>query len=258
MRRTAILAARHGPRCRNAFTHTPTTTPALYHAATATPFVPRRPAGLANARRTLSSKSEDTAPPEGAADAPKAEDGPAAAADADAAADDGAPPAAEPTEADKISELEEELRRMKDQYVRSLAEQENTRRIAKRDVESARQYAVSSFAKSLLTTSDNLERAMTAVPEELRDKSSGDNPVLASLYEGIQLTEEGLTKAFKKNGLVKFGEVGDVFDPNSHEAMYEYPDPEKEAGSVGQVMSKGFLLHGRVIRPAEVGVVKKT
>jgi len=254
MRRTAILAARHGPRCRNAFAHTPTTTPALYHAATATPFVPRRKAGFANARRTLSSKSENTAQPEGAADAPKAEDGPAA----EAAANDGPPPAAEPTEADKISELEEELRKMKDQYIRSLAEQENTRRIAKRDVESARQYAVSSFAKSLLTTSDNLERAMTAVPEELRDGSSGDNPVLASLYEGIKLTEEGLTKAFKKNGLVKFGEVGDVFDPNSHEAMYEYPDPEKEAGSVGQVMSKGFQLHGRVIRPAEVGVVKKS
>lgn len=150
-------------------------------------------------------------------------------------------------------ELEEQVKELKNQLLRGLAEQENTRRIAKKDVQSAKNFAVSSFAKSLLETSDNLSRALESVTEE--DLKS--NAVLSNLYEGIQMTEAGLVKAFEKNGLVRYGDVGDVFDPNKHEALFEYPDPEKEAGSVGQVMKKGFLLNDRVVRPAEVGVVKK-
>lgn len=153
-------------------------------------------------------------------------------------------------------ELEAQVKDLKDQLLRSLAEQENTRRIAKRDVDAARSYAVTSFAKSLLDTSDNLTRAMESVPPEYRTDTE-NHPVLATLYEGIKMTDDGLTKAFAKNGLKKFGEPGEKFDPNRHEALYEYPDPEKEAGSIGQVMKIGFQLHERVIRPAEVGVVKK-
>eukprot|EP01083_Nonionella_stella_P031619 86591_1 len=118
---------------------------------------------------------------------------------------------------------------MKDQFLRSLAEQENIRGIAKRDVENARQFAVTSFAKSLLDTSDNLTRAMDAVPEELR-KDTENHPVLATLYEGIQMTDDGLTKALAKNKLSKFGAAGDKFDPNLHEALFEYPDENMEAG----------------------------
>lgn len=150
-------------------------------------------------------------------------------------------------------ELEQQVKDLKDQLLRGLAEQENTRNIAKRDVASARNFAVTSFAKSLLDTSDNLSRALEHVPKEEREK----NEVLANLYEGIQMTEAGLIKAFEKNGLVRYGEVGDAFDPNKYEALFEYPDPDKAGGSVGQVMKKGFTLNGRVIRPAEVGVVKK-
>mmetsp|Transcript_26221 Transcript_26221/g.40644 ORF Transcript_26221/g.40644 Transcript_26221/m.40644 type:complete len:263 (-) Transcript_26221:52-840(-) len=157
----------------------------------------------------------------------------------------------------KVAELEKQVSNLKEQVLRALAEQENTRRIAKKDVDSARQFAVTSFAKSLLDVSDNLARAMNAVPEELRNDTE-NNPVLATLFEGIEMTDNGLTKAFEKNGLVKFGELGDKFDPNYHNAMFEYPDPEKEAGSIGQVMKVGFMLHGRTIRPAEVGVIKKT
>merc|ERR1712137_1343150 len=139
---------------------------------------------------------------------------------------------------------------------RSLAEQENTRRIAKRDVDSARQFAIKSFAKSLLDTSDNLSRALEAVPEDLR-KDKENHPVLATLYEGIEMTDMGLTKAFETNGLVKYAEAGDSFDPNLHDALFEYQDPNIEPGTVGQVMKKGFMLNDRVLRPAEVGVVKK-
>ena len=70
------------------------------------------------------------------------------------------------------------------------------------------------------------------------------------------MTDDGLTKAFTKNGLEKFGVAGEKFDPNLHEALFEYPDPAGEPGSIGQVMKKGFMLNQRVLRPAEVGVVK--
>ena len=157
-----------------------------------------------------------------------------------------------------------ELKDLKDQLLRSLAEQENTRRIAKRDVASAKQFAIKSFATALLDTSDNLERALQAVlPEDLLKDTDNThhpattNPVLLTLYEGIQMTESGLNKALEKNGLVKFGKVGEIFDPNKHEALFEYPDPTKTPGTVGQIMKAGFLLNERVLRPAEVGVIKK-
>jgi len=159
----------------------------------------------------------------------------------------------EEEEMTRQEELEQQVKDLKDQLLRGLAEQENTRNIAKRDVASARNFAVTSFAKSLLDTSDNLSRALESVPEEEIKK----NAVLSNLYEGIQMTEAGLIKAFEKNGLVRYGEVGDAFDPNKYEALFEYPDPEKPGGSVGQVMKKGFMLNNRVVRPAEVGVVKK-
>jgi len=165
----------------------------------------------------------------------------------------------EPSPEEEVSEVEklkEELKQLKDQFLRSLAEQENIRRIAKKDVENARNFAVSSFAKSLLDTSDNLSRAMEAVPEEYRAETEG-HPVLSTLYEGIQMTDNGLTKAFAKNGLKRFGTVGDKFDPNMHEALFQYPDENMEAGSIGQVMKSGFTLNDRVIRPAEVGVIKE-
>jgi len=150
--------------------------------------------------------------------------------------------------------LEAQIKDLKDQLLRGLAEQENTRRIAKRDVESARNFAVSSFAKSLLDTSDNLSRALESIPSEKLDSV----PELKTLFEGIQMTDTNLTKAFEKHGLSKFGKVGEVFDPNRHEALYEYPDPTKEPGTLGQIMKTGFTLNGRVIRPAEVGVIKKS
>ena len=158
--------------------------------------------------------------------------------------------------ASREQELEKEVKDLKDQLLRSLAEQENTRTIAKRDVASAKSFAVTSFAKSLLDTSDNLSRAMESVPEEYR-ADTDNHPVLATLYEGIKMTDENLLKAFQKNGLVRYGTVGDKFDPSEHDALFEYPDPNLEVGTVGQVMKAGFKLNDRVIRAAEVGVIKK-
>jgi molecular chaperone GrpE len=153
-------------------------------------------------------------------------------------------------------ELEAQIKELKDQLKYSLAEQQNIRFQAQRDVDSARQFAVSSFAKSLLETSDNLERAMAAVPEAVRADRE-NHPDLCTLFEGIKMTEDILLKAFEKNGLKKFGIKGEIFDPNRHNALFVYPDPSATPGSVGQVMKAGFMLHGRVIRPADVGVIDK-
>mmetsp|Transcript_47405 Transcript_47405/g.57403 ORF Transcript_47405/g.57403 Transcript_47405/m.57403 type:complete len:99 (-) Transcript_47405:138-434(-) len=97
---------------------------------------------------------------------------------------------------------------------------------------------------------------MDAVPEEYRNDKE-NHAVLATLYEGIKMTDDGLNKAFEKNGLQKFGKVGDKFDPNLHEALFEYPDEKMEPGTLGQVMKVGFTLKGRTIRSAEVGIIKK-
>lgn len=182
------------------------------------------------------------------------------AAEEEAAKEEATTDAAEPPAADagpsKEEELEAQVKDLKEQVLRSLAEQENTRRIAQRDVDAASQFAIKSFAKALLDTSDNLTRALEAVPEEMRNDKD-NHAVLATLYEGIEMTDRGLMKAFEMNGLVKFGEAGETFDPNKHEALYEYVDPTKEVGSIGQLMKPGFMLRDRVLRPAEVGVIKK-
>lgn len=160
--------------------------------------------------------------------------------------------AKEPT---KEEQLQAEIKQLKDHLLRTLADQENTRRIAKNDVGAAQKFAIKSFAKSLLDVSDNLERALQAIPEGI-DKQREDQPVLVNLLDGVRLTEDGLLKAFQANGLERFGKTGDAFDPNRHDALFEYADPDLPSGTLGQVLKSGFLLHQRVLRPAEVGVVK--
>lgn len=200
---------------------------------------------MAASRRWLSDKTATAAAEE--------EEAPKAAAAQDGAKQDTEQAAASPS---REEELQAEVKDLNDKLKRSLAEQENTRRIAQVDVDRASQFAIKSFAKALLDTSDNLTRALDAVPEEMR-RDKENHAVLANLYEGIDMTHRGLMKAFESNGLVKFGQEGESFDPNKHEALYKYVDPEKEEGTIGQLMKPGFMLHNRVLRPAEVGVIKK-
>lgn len=152
-----------------------------------------------------------------------------------------------------IDKLQKEVKDLKDQVLRCYAEEENVRRIAKRDVDSAKSYANTSFAKSMLEVADNLERALHAVPQER--KKSAEDKVLKSLVEGIEMTEKDLQKTFLKFGVHKFGKVGDSFDPTLHEALFRIPDATKEAGKIGQVLKTGYKLHDRVIRAAEVGTI---
>ena len=149
----------------------------------------------------------------------------------------------------KISELEEEVKDMKDKYMRSLAEVDNVRNIAKRDVQNATTYASQKFAKSLLDTADNLTRALEHVPQD----ELATNEVLKNFHEGVVMTEINLQKTFVNHGIVKFGEIGDEFDPAIHEAMFQIPDPDATPDTIGQLLSCGYKFKDRVLRPAQVG-----
>lgn len=165
------------------------------------------------------------------------------------------PPASGPS---REEQLEAEIKELKDQLLRSYAEQENTRHIAKRDVTEARNFAIKSFTKSLLEVSDNLQRALDSVPPEDLEGEGALAARLVSLYEGVQMTNTGLTKAFEQNGVKRYCEKpGDKFDPSLHNALMTYSDPTKEPETVGQVIKVGYKLNDRVLRPAEVGVIKK-
>lgn len=197
------------------------------------------------------------------ADGPATEGG--AAEGVEAPDDDGANPEAatagaeaeaqaeaEDPQAVRIAELEAEAVALKDQALRALADAENARTIARRDVDNAKQFAVTKFAKSLLDVSDYLSMAIASVPAEELD----GNPQVKTLMEGVVMTEAALIKAFNQNGLTRYGEVGDKFDPNLHDALFEVPSADQEPGTLGMVQRRGFSLHGRVIRPAQVGTVK--
>eukprot|EP01039_Chlorochromonas_danica_P000412 gene412-445_t len=152
-------------------------------------------------------------------------------------------------DADVIAGLQNEIKNLKDQLLRSYAEGENIRRIAQRDVDNARSYAVSSFAKATLDIADDLDRAIAVVPVE--KKTTGD-PVLTQLVLGIELTQKNLSKTLAQFGVVKYGAVGDKFDPNFHDALFRIPDAN-EPDTVGQIVKVGYKIKDRVLRPAQVG-----
>jgi len=158
------------------------------------------------------------------------------------------PPSAE----GRIAELEAEVAKYKDQALRALAEQENVRRRAQRDREDALKFATSSFAKDLVTVADNLRRAIDSVPEAQAAKDE----LLKGLMSGVSATERELLGAFEKHGIRKLDPLGEKFDHNFHQAIFELENTGKPAGTVVQVLQAGFTLHDRLLREAMVGVVK--
>lgn len=154
--------------------------------------------------------------------------------------------------ADEGPDLAAELADAKDKLLRALAEAENVRRRAQRDVENASKRAIAGFARDMAVVADNLGRAMDAVDPTAYE---GDEN-LKGLITGIEMTAKDLQKGFERNGITKVDPLGERFDPQQHEAMFEYEDPSKPAGTVGQVMEAGYSLHGQSLRPAKVGVTK--
>ena len=152
-----------------------------------------------------------------------------------------------------IADLEARLIEAEDKMMRAVAEAENARRAARRDVENAAAYSTAKFARDLLDVSDNLRRALESVPTVPAD---GD-AALKSFHEGVAMTEKALLAAFERNGIEKITpELGEKLDPNRHQAMFEIPVDTLETGTVGQVMAPGYVLKDRLLRAAMVGVVK--
>ena len=138
--------------------------------------------------------------------------------------------------------------------MRALAETENVRQRMTKQVKEAKLFGIQGFSKDILAVADILEKATESVPKAELEEDR--NPALLSLFEGLKLTEAELQKVFSKNGLEKIDPVGEVFDPAFHEALFEVPG--EEPGTVAVVSAVGYVLHGRTIRPAKVGVVKAT
>ena len=148
--------------------------------------------------------------------------------------------------------VEERAAEMKDRLLRALADVENTRRRAARDVEDARKYASSGFARDLLNVSDNLRRGLEAVSDDVQE----GNETIKNLVTGIEMVERELLSAFERHGIKKVDPLGEAFDHNFHQAMYEKPDTEFANGTVAEVLQPGYVMHDRLLRPAMVAVAK--
>jgi molecular chaperone GrpE len=163
-------------------------------------------------------------------------------------------PQADPTLVDdaEMETLRAERDDMRDRFMRALADAENARKRADRDRREAEQYGSTRLARDLLPVHDNLSRALAVATEETRTQA-------AALIEGLELTLRELTQVLAKHGVTTISPaIGDAFDPQMHQAMFEAPLPGTKAGEVIQVMAEGFMLHDRLLRPAQVGVSSNT
>lgn len=148
---------------------------------------------------------------------------------------------------EEMEALRAERDEMKDRFMRALADAENARKRSDRDRREAENYGGSKLARDMLPVYDNMKRALEASAE------AGDGA--KALVEGVELTMRSLLSIFEKHGIRLLApEIGDRFDPEVHEAMFEAPVPGTKAGDIIQVMAEGFMLHDRLLRPAQVGV----
>jgi len=160
--------------------------------------------------------------------------------------------AVEPSAEERVGALEAELAEQKDHLLRALAETENVRRRGQREREDALKYAVSGFAKELLSVADNLRRALDSLPEsEVRDERT------RGLLAGVAATERELLSVFERHGIQRIDPDGERFDHNLHQAIFEAERPGKPGGTIIEVLQPGYVLHDRLLRPAMVGVAKE-
>lgn len=157
-----------------------------------------------------------------------------------------------PTAEEQIAALQQELLDNRDRTMRALAEAENTRKRAMKDRDDAGKYAIAKFARSLLDFSDNFERALAAIPEDIKSV----DPRVTNVVEGIEAMQRELNDVFDKNGIQKIEPLDEPFDANFHEVMFEAPVPGKPAGIIIQVIEPGYILNDRLLRAAKVGIAK--
>ncbi|MBW9051995.1 nucleotide exchange factor GrpE [Rhizobium mesosinicum] len=176
-----------------------------------------------------------------------------AAADAAANVENEAVKEAAASEPDPLELLKAENAELRDRYLRLAAEMDNLRRRTEREVKDAKSYSVAGFARDMLAVSDNLRRALDAIPAEVKETADAG---LTTLIEGVEMTERSMLSALERHGVRKLEPVGQKFDPNFHQAMFEVPNTEVPNNTVVQVVQAGFSIGERVLRPAMVGVAK--
>ena len=153
-----------------------------------------------------------------------------------------------------VENQNKQIKELKDQLLRSLAESENLRKRTIKEIADAKKYSHISFIRDLVSSVDNLQRALEAVPD---DKSQLSEPI-KNLVIGLEIVEKEILNTFEKHSLKQINPLGEKFDYNLHQAMFEVPTNEKEPGYVVEVSQKGYLLHDRLVRPALVGISKKS
>ncbi len=166
---------------------------------------------------------------------------------------ENASPGAGEQPADPVQSLAAEAAEMRDRWMRAMAEMENLRRRTEREIADARTYGIAAFARDILAVADNMDRALKALDDEIRDKADAG---VKGLLDGVELTERELHKALEKHGVRKLEPHGKKFDPHLHQAMFEVPDTSVPSGTVVQVVQEGYAIGERVLRPALVGVAK--
>lgn len=152
----------------------------------------------------------------------------------------------------RIAELEGEVAKEKQEVLYAQADTQNVRRRLEKELQDARAYAATSFARDMLSIADNLSRALAAIPAELRADEK-----MKGLVTGLEATGRELESVFGRNGITKLVSVGEALDPNKHQAMMEIPSADVEPGIIVQEMQAGYQIKDRLLRPALVGVAKK-
>jgi molecular chaperone GrpE len=154
---------------------------------------------------------------------------------------------------DPVEELRQKNAELTDRLLRLAAEMENMRKRNERDLADTRAYAITGFARDMLTATDSLSRALMVLPAEARENA---DPAMQTLIDGIEITEREMQRLLAKHGVTPIEAEGQKFDPHKHQAMFEVPDPSRPEGTVVQVVQAGFAIGDRVLRPAMVGIAK--
>ena len=157
------------------------------------------------------------------------------------------------TNEDDIQKLKEEIESLKDQRLRAVAELENFRKRAEKDQSDALKYGIANFAKEIINIGDNIERAKSSISEEVRSNES-----IKSVVDGLDLIAQSTMATFEKIGIKKIESINQKFDHNLHQAMMEIEKNDCEPGTIVQELIPGYTLHDRLLRPAMVGVSKKS
>lgn len=151
-----------------------------------------------------------------------------------------------------VKKHEVEVKALNDKVLRAMAEVENTRRRAERDLKDMRAFAITGFAREMLTVQDNLVRALAALPEEMKKDGA-----YKAFVEGVEVTEREVLNIFERHGIRKIKPKGEMFDHNLHQAVFEVETEDAEPGTVMEVIQDGYVINERLLRPAMVGVAKK-